>query len=80
MVQKKHLLKQMLQYFSFVVIGATINLPLTGFPEHIILQEIQACNQSQKLETTVRWKSGSCGEFLLSLTANSRVQFVLQKS
>lgn len=36
-------------------------------------------NQSQKLETTARWKSGSCGEFLLCLAADSRVQFVLQK-
>lgn len=48
MFLKKHLLKQMLQYFSLIAIGPTINLPLTGFPEHMILREIQACESESK--------------------------------
>lgn len=48
MFLKKHLLKQMLQYSSFIAIGSTINLPLTGFLEHVILQEIHACKCESK--------------------------------
>lgn len=60
---KKHLLKQMLQYFSLIAIGPTINLPLTGFPEHIIVQEIQAyesfeskTGNNSKVEVRLLWR------------------------
>lgn len=48
MFLKKHLLKQMLQYSSFIAIGSTINLPLTGFLERVIVQETRACKCKSK--------------------------------
>lgn len=48
MFLKKHLLKQMLQYSSLSAIGSTINLPLTGFLERVILQETCACKCKSK--------------------------------
>lgn len=63
MFLKKHLLKQMLQYFSLIAIGPTINLPLTGFPEHMIVQEIQAyesfeskTGNNSKVEVRLLWR------------------------
>jgi len=45
-----------------IAIGPTINLPLTGFPEHMVLQEIQACESESKtgsnseVEVSLLWR------------------------
>lgn len=78
MFLKKHLLKQMLQYFSLIAIGPTINLPLTGLPEHMILQEIQAYESeskhgnNSKVEVGLLWR-------IPFVSAHSRMEFVLQR-
>ena len=52
----------MLQYFFLIATGPAINLPLTGFPEHMILQEIQAyesqskTGNNSKVEVRLLWR------------------------
>lgn len=73
MFLKKHLLEQLLQYFSSTAIRSSINCLWQVFQNTWSSKKSKPMNQSQKLETTARWKSGSCREFLLFLTADSAV-------
>lgn len=75
---KKHLWKRMLRYFSSTAIGPTMSLSMTHCLEHVILQEIHACEckakaaSSSEVEVRLLWR------IPLSLLAASSVQFVLQ--